>query len=256
MSLAASVLANQYVAVAGVAALIYDHAMTLEDEIRLIWFNSASGIRNRLGFIVNRYVTEALAFTERRKIQRRTSYSQRLTIVVEHSFGFLAYRRHLWERRRVIKWLLIGASAVALSVSLAFMVVVADEGQVESGRVCTVLEKPWALPYALGALSGLDFFVIAMTVLNALDRPRTCQADVMKDLQRDGALMFLFLFFLRILNLILSIVGNATYCFVTVTLVWSMCSIVTSRIQLRVEELRFIRFSNIVLESMELRGFN
>lgn len=74
-----SILANRYISgtshpklclatagsyfflVAGVAALLYDHALTFEDEIFLIWLNSAGGIGNRLGFIVNRYMTEALA---------------------------------------------------------------------------------------------------------------------------------------------------------------------------------------------------
>jgi len=158
-------------------------------------------------------------------------------------FVVMARLHNLWDRRPTIKWILGGATVIALSVSLAFIVQVASDIEISSGAFCALIKKPWALPYALGALTCLDLFVIMMSVLNALDRPYKRQADVMKELQRDGALMFFFLFLLRIVNFVLSIVGNATYCFVTVTLVWSVCCIVTSRIQLRVEELRFIRFT-------------
>jgi hypothetical protein len=44
-----------------VAALLYEHILTFEDEVHLVWFDSGRSIGYRLGFIINRYVTEALA---------------------------------------------------------------------------------------------------------------------------------------------------------------------------------------------------
>ncbi|KAJ7859260.1 hypothetical protein B0H13DRAFT_2356147 [Mycena leptocephala] len=256
MSFAASVLANRYISVAGVAALLYDHILTFEDEVHLVWFNSASSIGYRLGFIINLYVTEALAIYV--VYGNGGSYSAEESHYVALSdlhldfvhgcdglYLELALLYSLWDRRRVIKWILGVASGTALSISLAFIVVVASEIQVSAGAMCALLKKPWALPFALGALTSLDLFVITMTVLNALDRPYKRQADVMITLQRDGAVMFVFLFLLRVINFVLSIAGDAMYCFVTVTLVWSMCCIVTSRIHLRVEQLRFIRFTGV-----------
>ncbi|KAF7362521.1 hypothetical protein MVEN_00599900 [Mycena venus] len=267
MSFAAAVLANRYISVAGVAALLYDHALTFDDEVHLVWFNSASPIVYRLGFLVNRYVTEALAiyvvYAEDHTARKNPClifnwiWTMSATVCTSGSHFFVMARLHsLWDRRRAIKWILGGATVIALSISLIFTVLVASEVQVASGTLCALVKKPWALPFALGALTCLDLFVIMMSVLNALEQPYKRQADVMKNLQRDGALMFLFLFLLRVINLVLSIVGNATYCFVTVTLVWSMCCIVTSRIQLRVEELRFIRFGGIVNEGLELSGIS
>ncbi|KAJ7760058.1 hypothetical protein DFH07DRAFT_1023079 [Mycena maculata] len=266
MSFAASVLANRYVSVSGVAALLYDHALTFEDEVRLVWLNPASTIAYRLGYIVNRYVTEALAIYVV-YVLSGGAYSEdeapNLALSDIHLDSvFICIGMHveltllysLWDHRQAIKWILGGGTAIAISICLAFMVVTANDAQVISGALCAIAKKPWALPYAFGALTILDLFVIAMSVLNALDRPYQRQADIMKNLQRDGAVMFLFLFFLRVLNLVLSIVGNATYCFVTATLVWSMCCIVTSRIQLRVEALRFIRFTGF--SDPELRGIN
>jgi hypothetical protein len=47
--------------VAGVAALFYDHVLTIQDEVRLIWLNPESGLWNRMSFMANRYMTEGLA---------------------------------------------------------------------------------------------------------------------------------------------------------------------------------------------------
>jgi hypothetical protein len=44
-----------------VTALLFDHVLTLGSEIDLIWLKSGGGIGNRIGFIVNRYLTEAVA---------------------------------------------------------------------------------------------------------------------------------------------------------------------------------------------------
>jgi hypothetical protein len=47
--------------VVGAAALVYDHFWTFPGEVSLIWFNPEAGLGNRIGFMVNRYVTEAVA---------------------------------------------------------------------------------------------------------------------------------------------------------------------------------------------------
>lgn len=95
------------------------------------------------------------------------------SIIIEPTQVITMARLHsLWDRRRIVKWLLVGAAVVALSVSLAFSVLVASGSEctsftitlhavpvdilvVASQPMCALLEKPWALPFALGALVSL-----------------------------------------------------------------------------------------------------
>jgi hypothetical protein len=44
-----------------VSALLYDHSLSFGGEMDLIWFNSEAAFGNRIGFILNRYLTEAVA---------------------------------------------------------------------------------------------------------------------------------------------------------------------------------------------------
>ncbi|KAJ6620564.1 hypothetical protein B0H10DRAFT_1945878 [Mycena sp. CBHHK59/15] len=239
MSIEASVFATRYMSAVGIAALVYDHTLTFADEVRLIWLNSAAEPVNRCGFMLNRYVTEAIAVY--------VAYSKPLPVlggitrnlreqecVYKHYCGFYAHTKRnsciifvwihtiaatvftanshfiiaarvytLWDRRKLIKWILMGTFGIAISISMAFSILAAHQ-------------KPAALPFMLGALTAFDLFMIVLTVFNALDHPYQRQ-----DCSTTG-------------------------------IVWAMCSIVTSRIQLRVEGLRFIKFVPSVEGGIEL----
>ncbi|KAF7361631.1 hypothetical protein MVEN_00506400 [Mycena venus] len=153
----------------------------------------------------------------------------------------------LWDHRKRIKWFLVCTFGAALPTSMVFSVFSAMQIQTLAAyspfiHMCMVTEKPWALPVVLGVWVVFDFSLIILAFFNALEQPHQRQADVMVTLKHDGAKMFGCLFVLRLGNLIAAIVADAAYCFVTFTLLWAMCSIVTSRLQLRVERLRFSRF--------------
>jgi arginine repressor len=45
---------------AAIALLLYDHALSFDQEVTLIWLNTAAGAGNRIGFMINRYLTEAM----------------------------------------------------------------------------------------------------------------------------------------------------------------------------------------------------
>ncbi|KAJ7045828.1 hypothetical protein C8F04DRAFT_1249202 [Mycena alexandri] len=109
-------------------------------------------------------------------------------------------------------------------------------------HMCGVTQKPWALPVVLGVWVSFDFLVIILAVCNALEMPHHTDAEVMASLQQDGARMFVCLLALRLANFIVALVADPAYCFVTFTVLWAMCSIVTSRLQLRVERLRITRW--------------
>ncbi|KAJ7278871.1 hypothetical protein C8J57DRAFT_1712828 [Mycena rebaudengoi] len=237
MSPEASVFSTRYVSAVGVATLIYDHLLTFGDGLDFIWLNSAAGIGNRLCFILNRC-----------KIFIWIYGSTSLVFITVSHFVIIGRVYTLWDRRRRIKWILITAFGVAVSVSVAFSTLAAYQVQqfVDYNpfiNMCTFAQKPGALKYSLASLTVFDLFIIVMSLFYALEKPHQRQADVMISLQHDGALLFVCLFLLRLVALIISIVGEPANCFVTLIFVWTMCSIANSRLQLWVEALRFIRFA-------------
>ncbi|KAJ7131557.1 hypothetical protein C8R43DRAFT_1133773 [Mycena crocata] len=264
------------VAAIAAAMLLYDHILTWVEEVTCIWNNPAAGAGNRIGFMVNRYITEAMVIYVAYMLSGGSEgltdkdfiwlFAIASTVFVALSHFIIMARVYtLWDRRKMIKWILMGSFGVAISISMAFSILSAHEVQpfLEYNPVihmCTFAKKPWSLPFMLGALTVFDLFIIALTVWNALDRPHQKQADVMTALQRDGAMMFVGLFrkshcsksllycshefflpVLRVVSLMMAIFGDPSNCFVTLSFVWSLCSMVNSRIQLRVEGLRFIR---------------
>ncbi|KAF7335626.1 hypothetical protein MVEN_02217500 [Mycena venus] len=165
----------------------------------------------------------------------------------------------LWDRRRRIKWILFVTFGIEISVATIFIVLSGKEIQpfivYDPGtHMCEFSRKPWALPYAVGTQMVFDLFLIVMTICNALDRPHTKQADVVTSLIHDGARMFLCTFLLCLANFVVTITGNPANCFVTLSVVWMMMSTVNSRMQLRFEGLRFVRFTGLPGSDIELHG--
>ncbi|KAJ7183520.1 hypothetical protein C8R46DRAFT_1308270 [Mycena filopes] len=243
----ASILATRYMSAVSVAVLFYDHVDTIALEVERIWWNRAAGTGNRIGFLINRYLTEAMviyvAYSNCRIFIWLFAIASTVFVAVSH-FIIMARLYTLWDRRPIIKWILMGSFGVAISISMSFSILSAHQVQPflkysNIIHMCTFDKKPWALPFMLGALTLFDFFIIVMTFVNAFHRPYQRQAEVMTALQRDGALMFMGLFG----DLMMAIFGDPSNCFVTLSFVWTMCSVVNSRVQLRVEGLRFVRFT-------------
>ncbi|KAJ7489651.1 hypothetical protein B0H11DRAFT_2191778, partial [Mycena galericulata] len=265
----ASVLATRYVSSVSLAILVYDHALTFRGEVTAIWMNTGTGVGNRIGFMVNRYLTTAMVAYVSYMLSGLSSgvttracrvfiwlfaIASTVFVAISH-FIIMARVYTLWDRRILIKWILIVSFSVAISISMAFSILAVHQVQpfLEYTiflHMCSFTQKPWALSFMLGALTVFDFFIIILTIFNALDRPHQKQAEVMTALQVDGALMFTGIFVLRFISLMMAIFGDPTNCFVTLSLVWAMCSIVNSRIQLRVEGLRFIRHTCLPGETL------
>ncbi|KAJ7774447.1 hypothetical protein B0H14DRAFT_3164566 [Mycena olivaceomarginata] len=276
MSIVDSVFSTRYISAIGVTALVYDHLLTGEREVELIWGNPPAGAINRLGFLFNRYLTETMAIYVAYMLSGGSkglgaqvcrvfiwvhSIAATTFIVLSH-YIIMTRVYTLWSGNRPsIKRLLTGTFTVAISVAMVFTIVTAC--QVQAGleynieiHMCVFSKKPPALIVMLSAMTALDLFIIAMIITNALEIPRENQAQVLVVLQRDGAKMFACLFVLRLVSLIIATVGSPAYCFVTLTVVWMMCSIVTSRIQLRVEQLRHQEsLGTARAGDMELRSF-
>ncbi|KAF7300449.1 hypothetical protein HMN09_00928600 [Mycena chlorophos] len=168
-------------AAVAVSVLLYDHVLTFDDEIAVIWRNNGAALVDRFIFIFNRYLSEGIMI-----------YVAYIAIISR------VYR--LWDRRKEIKWILFGSFGVAMIILTTFVALAASQVKpllfynnfVIYG--CSFTKKPHALPFMVGTLTIFDLFIIIMTILNAYNRPYQKQAEVVTALQRDGALMFVALF--------------------------------------------------------------
>ncbi|KAF7324147.1 hypothetical protein MKEN_00637400 [Mycena kentingensis (nom. inval.)] len=199
-----SILAIRALSAVACASLFYDHLLTLGKEVELIWWNRPAGIPNRLAFFTNRYVSEAMM------------------LYVSYVLG--GNSAPMDAQRRSLRWTLGIAFGVLVSLATAFGVLAAHQVQPfllynPIIHMCTITKKPLALSLLLGSLSVFDLFIIVLTVVNGFHRPYRKQADVMVALQRDGAMIFVCLFFLRLTSLVMSILGSPSNCFITLAYV-------------------------------------
>ncbi|KAF7315669.1 hypothetical protein MIND_00082500 [Mycena indigotica] len=260
-----AVFATRYISAVGVAVLLYDHLLTLGDEIVLFWQSSAAGLGYRSIFFFNRYLPEGVSIYTAYMISGgalnidnnvRTSrswcrhflyvFAIVTTLFTTLSNFVLAMRIYvIWDDRPKVKRILLSVFLVVMATGLAFAVTSAKEVQTGAGvynpllRMCTLTVKPWSLPVVLGIWVAFDLFAVLMAAYNALERPHKTHSDVIRTLHRDGVRMFVCLLLLRVANFVVALAGNATYCFAAFTILWAMCSVVSSRLQLRVEKLRW-----------------
>jgi len=268
-----SILAMRYMSAVGVTVILYDHCLTFLDEVRYIWLNPQAGLGGRTSFILNRYVTEGMiiyvAYMLGGNSRGLNNQDCRTFIwvfgvvgsisIALQQFTMVARVYTLWDRRPKIKWIVMAAFAVQTAITTVFSILTAQQMQpnviyLEATHMCAITKKPWALPIMTGTLAAFGLFIILMTVVNALDRPYQKQADVVNSLLRDGALMFGLIFLLTVANFVMSLLGSPSDCLVTLVVVWAMYRIVASRMELRVEAIRLVRFSFPANEAVELES--
>ncbi|KAJ6515865.1 hypothetical protein C8R45DRAFT_1206033 [Mycena sanguinolenta] len=270
-----SILAMRYLSAVGVTVILYDHCLTLLDEVRYIWFNPQTGLGARASFLLNRYVTEGMiiyvaymlggnsrglsnevnlritnAFLTRSSCQTFVwvfGVVGAISIALQQ-FTLVTRVYTLWERRPKIKWIVMVAFAVQTALTTVFSILAAQQMQLHVTyalpiHMCSISQKPWALVAMTGTLAAFGLFIICMTIVNALDRPYTKQADVVTSLRRDGGMMFFLIFLLTVANFLMTLLGTPADCLVTLVLVWAFYRIVASRMELRLEAIRLIRFS-------------
>ncbi|GJE99897.1 hypothetical protein PsYK624_161720 [Phanerochaete sordida] len=103
---------------------------------------------------------------------------------------------------------------------------------------CLLSQKPIAMIGVWAAMSTFDISILVLGISNALHQPYKQNIEVMMRFRRDGAIFFIAVFVLRLINLVCSIVLQTEYLLVNLFFVWGMVSITTCRLILRVEEIR------------------
>ncbi|KAJ3781596.1 hypothetical protein GGU11DRAFT_812308 [Lentinula aff. detonsa] len=247
----------RYLSGVALIVMVYDHLLTLDDEFSTIWANTNREYLQKLMFVVNRYYTEAMVIyvvyvssglaSLDDAVCRRFIWVFALTstIFTATTHFFITLRLyHSWDKRKRMAIILLIAFTAFISAAAVLAVISAVQVQsviyfISLLRACVIPDIPTTLPYMMGTLFGFDLFIILLALFNAFERPHKTHADVLDALHRDGARLFLAVFLMRLFCLIISIIGLPADCFGALNVMWTLTAIISSRIHLRVEGLKF-----------------
>jgi len=253
LSGAPSLSATRYFAIAGLVAVLWEHLLTLPQELSLIWKGPID--MTKVIFFFNRYYVQGTltyavyvlcdlrpAMTD----QQCRTYILFVTIssIVLMAMANLTITlrlQTLWDHRKHISIILVGGFLVTYSATVTFAgFVVRDLYHSVSyepfiARTCIISSKPKFLPAVWAGMVAFDIFVFGLLLLNALNRPYRQNADVVSELHKDGLKFFLALLVIRLVNFVLGLTAGPAQTFLIVFFVWAMVSITLSRLLLRIE---------------------
>ncbi|KAJ7321056.1 hypothetical protein DFH08DRAFT_889861 [Mycena albidolilacea] len=215
-----NVLITRYVSGESILILLYDHLLTLQDEVEYIW--SAPSTVAKTLFLILRYMVPS--FLTAQTITRSglaaipmsdVTYAGWLSIVISNFLVLLRIWTTLPRNNRLIWW------------SIVFFVLM----QLAGFAVTT-----WVISTMIRALFGssttyrlfFEVVVFATTCWKTLDRPRDVDDRITRIFFRDGVAYFLVL--LRIANVVIAIVAPISLIFVIVFFIWAATTVTTSRL--------------------------
>ncbi|KAJ7791282.1 hypothetical protein B0H14DRAFT_2535082 [Mycena olivaceomarginata] len=246
-----NVLTTRYLSAAGYVVLLYDHLLTLDDEVKYVW--SAPGTIAKVLFLTLRYMVPLFLTGE--TITRTgivvipmsdvvckiwtslATYAGWFSITMSNFLVLLRIWTTLPRGHRLITWSLVFFIVMQLASLGVTTWVISNMIRVlffdPAAGFCSFSAKPnvaglW--------IPGLIFEVVVfMTVCwNALDRPRALGTDsethITQILFRDGVIYFIILFVLRVSNTVLALVAPVSLIFVAVYFIWAATTITTSRL--------------------------
>ncbi|KAJ6474404.1 hypothetical protein C8R47DRAFT_1144032 [Mycena vitilis] len=247
-------------------AVVYDHLITLDDEVDTIWKNRNVRWHSKAAFVVNRYLTESIiayvvyilsgmSTTLSDTVCHRFIWIYGSTCVVAGAishFVILVRVYALWDRRASVARVLISAFAVCITTTTVLGVLSAMEMEPNLHyfaplRTCIFGSKPKVLVGMLGVLSFFDLSLVILVVSNAMERPRLTHIEIVSELQSDGVGFFLCIFVLRFADLMVSVFREPGEIFIAITTVWGFCTIINARLHMRLEGLSLSRSSGTVI---------
>ncbi|KIP04458.1 hypothetical protein PHLGIDRAFT_129483 [Phlebiopsis gigantea 11061_1 CR5-6] len=249
--------ATKYLSAAGLVCALWDHAITLDDEIELVWKKKwdvtkfafffyrygaegsliyvnymLSGIRPHLS--TNMYACKAFAVV---------LFAAVMLISVSSNVYIAIYHYQLWDRRKgaMIALLVAIACIYGPGIALAVIGMRADYKStvyVAEMDICLVLSDSAEGTAFWGCMVGFDAFAILLAIVNALDRPYRQSTDVLSSLRRDGAAWFIGLFFLRLMNFVIFLTRPAPQKLLVAFFLWAMVPVTLARLIMRVENIK------------------
>ncbi|KAL1703102.1 hypothetical protein EV121DRAFT_271339 [Schizophyllum commune] len=196
------VRATRYVTAIGVVILLYDHLLTLKDEVELVW--KARLTVAQVLFLILRYLPLIGVIIENIQLSGLVPLYLpdnfcKIYMDVATYFGVIT--------------MAISDSALVYSSDLRMCIFAKD----------VHISSLW--------MPGLifDVSIFLATVWNALQRPMSANSSMVKALYRDGFVYFLVLTSLRVANLVLALVAPLSLKFVGVFFIWCASTVTTSR---------------------------
>ncbi|KAK6988069.1 hypothetical protein R3P38DRAFT_2805075 [Favolaschia claudopus] len=167
----------KYITAAIFILLVFDHFLTIGQEVKTIWGNSTVRLHSKAAFVINRYLTESV-----------TAYVVYIVVLIR------VYA--LWDRRANVARLLVSVFGICISTTtiLGIFGAISMQRQLtysESLRTCVFGTKPKTIIAMLAVLSVFDLFLAVLVVFNAMDRPRLTHVELVSGLQTDGLGLFL-----------------------------------------------------------------
>ncbi|KAJ7146734.1 hypothetical protein C8R44DRAFT_864464 [Mycena epipterygia] len=265
----------KYFSAVSFIAVVFDHLITIDDEVNTIWNNPNVRLHSKAAFIVNRYLTEGVmayvvyifsgtGTTLDTTVYQNVSNSVPLIMYIRcwrfiwiygitcivagaiSHFVILIRVYSLWDHRASVARILTAAFTVCISTTTILGVFAAiqiepDLSYFEPLQTCVFGSKPKVITAMLGVLSFFDFFIVLLIIFNAIDRPRLTHIEIVSALQKDGLGLFLTIFALRFADFVVSIFQTPTEVFVAITTVWGFATIINARLHMRLKGLSLSR---------------
>ncbi|KAK0190349.1 hypothetical protein F5146DRAFT_1193883 [Armillaria mellea] len=197
----------KYMPPAATVLILWDHCLTLDEELAAIWRSFKGQNLTKVIYIMNRYFTEAVML---------------YTTYVFTGWGGSMANETI---HRMLAAVFVGCitGTFALSVMTVLLLLKSRVQLPLSEDVCAVhLRVPKTIAFMMGIMLFFNLFVVFVTLYNALEIPRRSEHEILDSLRRDGTRLYLIRSFFSILML-----------------VWALKANIAARMHLRIETLRF-----------------
>ncbi|KAK0499442.1 hypothetical protein EDD18DRAFT_1349629 [Armillaria luteobubalina] len=262
----AAFLAVRFSPTAAACLMIWDHLLTLDQEIDAIWTSRDNGYLPKLIYVLNRYFSEGvLLYTA----YVWGGYSHSLTDAFSVGLypGAMAFHHiinsdattpviiamrvyHSWDNEKRAGCVLLVAFSACTSAAIILAVITVimlsmSKGVIpipHLGNTCFVSGLPRTIPALLATLLAFDILIVLMVLYRALEKPRRTHIEAINSFHRDGARLYLGVCLLWLLLLIVSITSrNEPHIFFSILCAsWALNTNIGCRVHLRVEGLKHL----------------
>ncbi|SJL02664.1 uncharacterized protein ARMOST_05998 [Armillaria ostoyae] len=254
----AAFLAVRYSPTAAACLMIWDHLLTLDQEIDAIWISRNKEYLPKLIYVLNRYFAEGVLLY--------TAYV--MVGLLQFIIAMRVYKS--WDNQKRAGCVLLVAFSVCISAAIVLAVITviiflmskresatfvphflwynnarSAKGLIpvqHLGNVCSVAGIPRTIPALLATLLAFDILIVLMVLYRALEKPRRTHIEAINSFHRDGARLYLGVCLLWLLLLIVSIISeNEPHIFFALLCAsWALNTNIGCRVHLRVEGLKHL----------------
>jgi len=243
---------TRYLSAAGLVMLLYDHFLTLDQEVEEIW--KAKWTLPKIFFLILRYLVPSLMIIETYQISGISNHE----ITIDFCKGWFVFSMimamssitisnllillrlwALWGRdRKLIMWTFLGFVVVQLA-ALAVLVHVIVIGLPllywePKLQICGLKQRPHVEGLWIPGIA-FECVVFAAAFVNGFHRPRSVGGhSLLSALFRDGIHYFVALFLLRLNNFFFAVLAPLPLLVCTIYLVWCCTTLTVTRFLLNI----------------------